>query len=193
MSAPSIRRNGKPPACEPCRKSRLRCDHVHPSCGRCNRRRISEQCIYHPAPMTRSFAVSSQPSTARQASTPALPSPVQSVARHIQTPSTPNSDAASPASTPITGFLGLTSYAAVFTEQQADLDISLAAQHRSSTSHPSPQLRTNQDQDRVRAGVRLLSMFRDLPLLTRLVEHWYRHAHGTVPKPIQDFIEKIRI
>lgn len=46
------RRNGKLQSCEPCRKSKLRCDHTTPSCGRCVRRKRAEQCVYHPSPLT---------------------------------------------------------------------------------------------------------------------------------------------
>jgi len=35
----TFRRNGKLQACEPCRKSKLRCDHVLPYCGRCAKRK----------------------------------------------------------------------------------------------------------------------------------------------------------
>ncbi|KAJ5246293.1 hypothetical protein N7468_001276 [Penicillium chermesinum] len=49
-----VRRNGQLSSCEPCRKSKLRCDHKRPICGRCARRRLSEQqCHYHPAPMAK--------------------------------------------------------------------------------------------------------------------------------------------
>ncbi|KAF2265082.1 hypothetical protein CC78DRAFT_211996 [Lojkania enalia] len=47
------RRNGKLQACEPCRKGKLRCDHMMPTCGRCARRARHNQCIYHPAPLTK--------------------------------------------------------------------------------------------------------------------------------------------
>ena len=43
----------KPQSCEPCRKSKLKCDHVLPTCGRCIQRKIGHRCIYHPAPMSR--------------------------------------------------------------------------------------------------------------------------------------------
>jgi len=49
----SFRRNGKLQACEPCRKGKLRCDHMMPSCGRCTRRNKSDKCVYHPAPLTK--------------------------------------------------------------------------------------------------------------------------------------------
>ncbi|KAE8382985.1 hypothetical protein BDV26DRAFT_252425 [Aspergillus bertholletiae] len=48
------RRNGKPTSCEPCRLSKVRCDHATPTCARCRSRSIREKCYYHPAPMTRS-------------------------------------------------------------------------------------------------------------------------------------------
>lgn len=47
-----VRRNGQKPACEPCRISRLRCDHGHPQCARCVRRGTTNKCYYHPAPLT---------------------------------------------------------------------------------------------------------------------------------------------
>ncbi|KAL4962719.1 putative chromatin structure remodeling complex protein RSC3 [Aspergillus stella-maris] len=46
------RRNGRLPSCEPCRKSKLRCDHQSPICGRCLRNGRTERCVYHPAPLT---------------------------------------------------------------------------------------------------------------------------------------------
>lgn len=45
-STPIRRRNGKQQACEPCRKRKLACDHDYPTCHRCQRRKISQQCIY---------------------------------------------------------------------------------------------------------------------------------------------------
>ncbi|KAJ5651252.1 uncharacterized protein N7484_004975 [Penicillium longicatenatum] len=55
-----FRRNGQPSSCEPCRRSKLRCDHARPHCTRCVRRNISRKCYYHPSPMTQgaeSYAV----------------------------------------------------------------------------------------------------------------------------------------
>lgn len=48
-----LRKNGREQACEPCRKGKLRCDHMKPFCGRCSRRGMTSHCVYHPAPMTR--------------------------------------------------------------------------------------------------------------------------------------------
>lgn len=70
------RRNGKEASCEPCRKvsqrkvgticlrysklnrsvgqGKLRCDHQHPTCARCQYRGRGSRCYYHPAPLTKS-------------------------------------------------------------------------------------------------------------------------------------------
>ena len=50
----TYRRNGKLQACEPCRKGKLRCDHMMPHCGRCVKKGKSDKCVYHPAPLTKS-------------------------------------------------------------------------------------------------------------------------------------------
>lgn len=50
------RRNGRLSSCEPCRKSKLRCDHQSPICGRCLRHGQADRCFYHPAPLTQPSA-----------------------------------------------------------------------------------------------------------------------------------------
>lgn len=69
-SAPVRRRNGKQQACEPCRKRKLACDHDYPTCHRCQRRKISEQCVYLP-PAKQGAALTSQ----RSENTTSPPSP----------------------------------------------------------------------------------------------------------------------
>lgn len=56
----TYRRNGKLQACEPCRKGKLRCDHMMPHCGRCVKTRKSDKCVYHPAPLTKLAAKTSR-------------------------------------------------------------------------------------------------------------------------------------
>ncbi|RAO67505.1 uncharacterized protein BHQ10_003517 [Talaromyces amestolkiae] len=46
------RRNRKIPSCEPCRKSKVACNHNLP-CSRCIKRRRIDECYYHPNPLTR--------------------------------------------------------------------------------------------------------------------------------------------
>ncbi|CAG8907283.1 unnamed protein product [Penicillium egyptiacum] len=54
------RRNGQLSSCEPCRKSKLRCDHQSPICGRCLCHGQAERCFYHPAPLTQPRARTSR-------------------------------------------------------------------------------------------------------------------------------------
>lgn len=83
----SYRRNGKLFSCEPCRKGKLRCDHNSPVCGRCARRNKHSQCVYHPAPLTKTraspdiFVAPSLPPSSSRAS------PVQQQTTPISPPS----------------------------------------------------------------------------------------------------------
>ncbi|KAL2843611.1 hypothetical protein BJX68DRAFT_257432 [Aspergillus pseudodeflectus] len=49
----TLRKNGQLPSCEPCRTSKLRCDHTTPVCQRCVARNRAERCVYHPCPLTK--------------------------------------------------------------------------------------------------------------------------------------------
>lgn len=40
------RRNGRPVACTPCRNRKVACDHTHPVCKRCQKRKQGSQCRY---------------------------------------------------------------------------------------------------------------------------------------------------
>ncbi|KAJ5662675.1 hypothetical protein N7462_011601 [Penicillium macrosclerotiorum] len=65
MSALGRRRNRSLASCEPCRKSKVRCDHQKPICASCQRRGFGSECWYHPAPLTKT----------RSSHRTALPSP----------------------------------------------------------------------------------------------------------------------
>ncbi|KAL2856532.1 putative Zn(II)2Cys6 transcription factor [Aspergillus pseudoustus] len=49
----TLRKNGQQSSCEPCRTSKLRCDHSTPVCQRCVARNRADQCVYHPCPLTK--------------------------------------------------------------------------------------------------------------------------------------------
>lgn len=48
-----LHRNGRTPACEPCRKRKMACDYTLPACQRCRKKKQELDCIYIQAPMTR--------------------------------------------------------------------------------------------------------------------------------------------
>ena len=43
------RRNGRPQACDPCRRRKVSCDHTQPVCKRCSGRKQDEACTYTPS------------------------------------------------------------------------------------------------------------------------------------------------
>ncbi|TVY46496.1 hypothetical protein LOCC1_G001894 [Lachnellula occidentalis] len=131
------RRNGKQQACEPCRKAKIACDHSLPTCDRCRRRKVTEKCVYHAAPMTKTPG-------SGQATSPSgidmgkshrqqrLPTPSPSVAVSItspevsttllaQTPKDLRSPATSGPFIKSGGFFGPTNFSAVFLENRDNL------------------------------------------------------------------------
>ncbi|KAI0470807.1 hypothetical protein GGR56DRAFT_667875 [Xylariaceae sp. FL0804] len=74
------RRNGKLQSCEPCRRSKQRCDHVVPVCRRCIKRRCADRCVYHPSPLTkaRKDAPITPASSTRESGTPRVLSSIES-------------------------------------------------------------------------------------------------------------------
>ncbi|PMD45629.1 hypothetical protein L207DRAFT_482070 [Hyaloscypha variabilis F] len=75
-----VRRNGLPSSCEPCRRSKVRCDHARPHCNRCVRRKFSRNCYYQPSPMTRGANHYTEPLLTPQSIDTATMSPVCALA-----------------------------------------------------------------------------------------------------------------
>ncbi|KAM3502850.1 hypothetical protein MY10362_004575 [Beauveria mimosiformis] len=73
--APSVprRRNGRPQACEPCRRRKVGCDHQLPACARCRKGRIEHRCVYLVADRDPLLLLSTSPRSSRE-HTSALPS-----------------------------------------------------------------------------------------------------------------------
>jgi hypothetical protein len=59
------RRNGLAPACEPCRKAKVKCDADSGAavCSRCRKRKRAADCIFIDAPMTQQRAPTEEPKT----------------------------------------------------------------------------------------------------------------------------------
>ena len=117
------RRNGKQQACEPCRKSKQRCDHTMPVCHRCKRRRVPSECKYEPWPIeisTKRYTVSGVPSNTDGV-------PRSDAAVNLRRPDGYEIFAAG--STYVqkrpNGYLGPTAYSAIFLKQQGKLDMRL--------------------------------------------------------------------
>ncbi|KAI1377106.1 hypothetical protein F4677DRAFT_459447 [Hypoxylon crocopeplum] len=189
------RRNGKLQSCEPCRRSKLRCDHVIPACGRCVKRRCADQCIYHPNPLSQN----------RRREETAPPTPVTStndegsvvVVQSIETPSTGPLSALTTQTLPPRpaelvarkvhraasapplhlqddsasqtgrGFLGETSYLSIFAEGLGNICISRPDLE---FSHAN---KVRLSHDRIVQGCKILSFLKDNSTINRLVTRWY--------------------
>lgn len=118
---PTMPKQRRLPACEPCRTSKLACDHAQPVCARCLAKDQSAQCIYRDAPFKKAK---------RHPPPPASPdhSPTVSANTPFRPPLAPthnNTADASPAGSslgllprhrlyPNPGYLGSSSHTALF-------------------------------------------------------------------------------
>jgi hypothetical protein len=117
---PPRRRNGRPQACEPCRKRKIACDHTLPVCQRCKRRKTASACAYLAAPMTQKPDV--EPELPNLSSLPALDIASPALTRaSIHSGSSPPNAASHAILTNSSVFFGPTSFSAVFHENQENL------------------------------------------------------------------------
>ncbi|KAF2452757.1 hypothetical protein BDY21DRAFT_294145 [Lineolata rhizophorae] len=110
-----FRRNGKPKSCEPCRISKIRCDHTSPTCLKCSSRGMVDRCYYHAAPMTKPRTKEQK----RAVISPMTPSDTPSVEWEQLAPG-PIGNQTQPGETVHSGYLGATSYASIFQEDMYD-------------------------------------------------------------------------
>ncbi|CAJ2509314.1 Uu.00g143400.m01.CDS01 [Anthostomella pinea] len=137
---PVLRRpNGRPQACEPCRKRKVACDHSQPTCNRCVKRRQGDDCVYvvssAQTPAAAAAAAISRDTLPSPVSTAAiprdlLPSPVPtrssvqrgSNGRPAGKVPDANADEHALSMTSVKhGYLGFTSYTTVYEETQDSL------------------------------------------------------------------------
>ncbi|SPO06607.1 uncharacterized protein DNG_09297 [Cephalotrichum gorgonifer] len=104
-------RGPRMPACEPCRQSKLSCDHARPSCARCAAGQKAASCVYRMRPFSRKRHINREP--------PRMHSD------QVEPP-TPETPTASPvASTPRTSYpnplyLGASSHVTIFNHLSQD-------------------------------------------------------------------------
>ncbi|UKZ80033.1 hypothetical protein TrVFT333_007798 [Trichoderma virens FT-333] len=115
------RRNGRPQACEPCRRRKVACDHRLPICSRCIRKSTPQSCRYLiqgqlvtpalPSGVTRSQ--SAELLNERQPREPTGPNPTTLSPSTLEDLSPPDENV---------GYLGATSFPEFFRETQKHLD-----------------------------------------------------------------------
>lgn len=147
------RRNGQLSSCEPCRTSKLRCDHTSPRCGRCERRGL--RCIYHPAPLTRSL---DRVTPARKSPLHRPPNRTSSVSKSL------NNDETWTRKKPTVsapGFLGQTSYSDVFTDATSGLS--------TGRPHIIDEDTIPVDSKRINLGAQVLALLENLPFYREVI------------------------
>ncbi|KAI3318981.1 hypothetical protein HD806DRAFT_548825 [Xylariaceae sp. AK1471] len=119
-ASPLLRRpNGRLQACEPCRKRKVACDHTQPICNRCRKRRQVGDCVYLVSGNPRSPPISRLPlSPACSASSIIVRS---ATANATETTAEPRSPEGQGARQMASGYLGFTSFSAVYEETQISL------------------------------------------------------------------------
>ncbi|KAF2107677.1 hypothetical protein BDV96DRAFT_293460 [Lophiotrema nucula] len=204
----SYRRNGKLQSCEPCRKGKLKCDHMMPTCGRCARRNKPDQCVYHPAPLTKGARIptpqssdidsaasvtASQETNAVSLSTLGFP-PFQDEPPRLQ--------AQRASSLPAQALPTNDGYAAIdeprrpLPDNQLRGDSVSFPQASSFISHtailsenetrlgilPSANPRTGSDipQAHIDKGAIILSLLIDLPLYEKYIDRWFQLSRGII-------------
>ena len=199
-----LRRNGKQQACEPCRKAKLRCDHTRPLCQRCVRRKIEGRCVYHPAPMTQTQTRrASIPSIA--ANDVVLPEQQCSVIDSALFPAptrrsnVPDMDESTSTvklvggSGHSVGFLGPTSYSAIFLENQLGNIADDHSQDNAVSSHqvlqwPLHPIDDGVDDPRMSSrricGIKVLTKFPNQNLSQRLLDRYFGMCDVVLPEPV---------
>ncbi|KAF2492744.1 hypothetical protein BU16DRAFT_466528 [Lophium mytilinum] len=175
----SYRRNGKLQSCEPCRKGKLRCDHMTPTCGRCARRNKSDQCVYHPAPLTKGLPTP-QSSISTTELSPMTGLGSQSAPRLDHQFRSRSNEQFEPLSSGQfeprfeTQYLGATSYSAVLDENEMHLDFPLAQ------TAAVPSSVTALSKAHVKKGAEVLSLLKEMPLFEKFINHWMSLSHGYI-------------
>ena len=185
-SAQGIR---KQRACEPCRKSKLRCDHNKPTCGRCLGRGLRTTCSYK-----------SIPSSSRQNGATLDESQAPSPFVEPQEIPASNDRNKTAATTPKkqghgefygmfcdeperfgpihAGFLGPTSYSAIFSEHQSQLDVDLGDWSRDSGDKDDNVTSTasslSKDLCNIEHGIRALQQLPNQDNCEKLLNRFFR-------------------
>ena len=190
-----LRRNGKPQSCEPCRKSKIRCDHTLPICGRCVQRKIQYRCEYHPAPMSHQRETVGVGKRNHE-------SPIRTVSSVGSEPSEwvgptlhshqPTPDAQKAAGDQATGFLGPTSFSAIFRENELGSSQDDFASHATNATFQeyhvadsSPPGQCNLEaQEHIDQGIRVLERLPDKALCDRLIARYFELCDVMIPEQV---------
>ncbi|PYH41252.1 uncharacterized protein BP01DRAFT_306267 [Aspergillus saccharolyticus JOP 1030-1] len=112
---PLRRKNGRQPACEPCRRRKLACDHELPACRRCQR--LSMDCFYLANPLTKAKPISESGETPSESS---IPSDSSAMPR---AKTCPGAESTTPIIESSAEYLGPASFTSVFVEHRERFEV----------------------------------------------------------------------
>ncbi|RAH82460.1 hypothetical protein BO86DRAFT_83332 [Aspergillus japonicus CBS 114.51] len=152
------------PACEPCRKSKLACDHTHPVCTRCRTSNRAGLCLYRSTPFKRKRPLTSNESTEESRSSPS----------HDPF-STPSARSSRRQRYPNPGYIGSSSHVAIFSHIPPTAADQTVAQQSAGTTSPSTTVDMDDDDvllQRAADATRLLLAHAPLQSMKDLVKLW---------------------
>lgn len=174
----SLRKNGLLSSCEPCRKSKLRCDHQFPTCARCARTSKSDQCIYRRSPTrtANSGSATLTPTT--------TPQPIQDA---VSVSIRESQSALKRRRLSQCEYLGMTSHFTLFQESTDNLAISLPHEEKANENIHDPISNTiTIESDAVHRGAHILQLLTNLPIYQRITEASIKMTQesGVLSKPV---------
>ncbi|KAI0835947.1 hypothetical protein F5Y06DRAFT_299047 [Hypoxylon sp. FL0890] len=180
-----IRRNGRPQACDPCRKRKLACDHAQPVCSRCKKRKQDDSCVYivsgSKTPVSNSPLPSPAPSTS---SAP----PRRRNSLPIQSPATVRSNIQLPSLTR-PGYLGPTSYCDIYEDTENSLSLlqgpETSTPRSEDVSHHAPA-RGSQNDMSPRIRDMCLTVLRNIPSATQGSMLRFKHGSDGWIRPVAE-------
>ncbi|KAE8371329.1 putative fungal-specific transcription factor [Aspergillus bertholletiae] len=179
ISKEMVRKNGKPISCEPCRVSKIRCDHQQPTCRRCDIRGLSSKCYYHPAPLTRPRKKAQAPRSVSPVNPPREDDEILDASINRGDSVVPNGSQMGLTPTSQPTYLGSTSFMSAFHHDQQDMSLSTPK-----TAHAST-LRKAWSADFTHVFPRLVQLLRPLRLYEDLVtDQYHRSPFAVIPAPL---------
>jgi hypothetical protein len=157
------RRNGKLQSCEPCRISKIRCDHRSPVCSRCIARGTEKGCTYHPAPLTKPPRKPTDVLTeATGASLSVLSSPAASRNGSGHTPADTEAE-----------FLGSTCFSAVIEDDKDVVDLHTGQVYNRRFLPDIDKGSNSISEEQIVAGIDVLKLFLEQPDMVALIQRAY--------------------
>ncbi|RTE81715.1 hypothetical protein BHE90_003743 [Fusarium euwallaceae] len=162
------------PACDPCRRAKLACDHTRPICSRCRSQQKQGLCTYRVSPFKRKRTNDSEPP--QQESRPSRRRVSQDASPTHPTSQTPAANRTYLYPNP--GHIGLSSHVAIFNQifpDQSDTSPAAATGHSGSPNDISPEGPSLDDNPLARKGAELLKSLLEkysLSSMESLVSFW---------------------